>query len=152
MKIAICGTRGIPACYGGFETFAEQLATRLVERGHDVVVYGRKHVIDWDQPFYKGVKIRLLGAPRHKYLETPVHALASYVELLRNKVDVVLSCNAANSPFLWVLNLGGMPVAVNLRWDRAPPDEMECNRETLVSARRVHFCPFCLGDWWLMPR
>ncbi|HEU0177641.1 MAG TPA: DUF1972 domain-containing protein, partial [Blastocatellia bacterium] len=34
MKIAILGTRGIPANYGGFETFAEQLGTRLAARGH----------------------------------------------------------------------------------------------------------------------
>ncbi|MBI4482243.1 MAG: DUF1972 domain-containing protein, partial [Acidobacteria bacterium] len=38
MKIAIIGTRGIPASYGGFETFAEELAARLVQRGHQVTV------------------------------------------------------------------------------------------------------------------
>jgi hypothetical protein len=43
MKIAILGTRGIPANYGGFETFAEELSTRLAARGHDVIVYGRTH-------------------------------------------------------------------------------------------------------------
>src|ERR1017187_2239945 len=32
MRIAIIGTRGIPANYGGFETFAEELSTRLVPR------------------------------------------------------------------------------------------------------------------------
>ena len=42
MRIAILGTRGIPANYGGFETFAEELSVRLVERGHDVTVYGRE--------------------------------------------------------------------------------------------------------------
>jgi hypothetical protein len=29
MRIAILGTRGIPANYGGFETFAEELSVRL---------------------------------------------------------------------------------------------------------------------------
>ena len=43
MKLAILGTRGIPANYGGFETFAEELSTRLVERGHDVTVYCRSN-------------------------------------------------------------------------------------------------------------
>ena len=38
-KINILGTRGIPASHGGFESFAEQLAPYLVERGWDVVVY-----------------------------------------------------------------------------------------------------------------
>ena len=41
MRIALLGTRGIPARYGGFETFAEELSTRLVERGHHVTVYCR---------------------------------------------------------------------------------------------------------------
>ncbi|MGH9903103.1 MAG: DUF1972 domain-containing protein, partial [Pyrinomonadaceae bacterium] len=36
MRIAILGTRGVPASYGGFETFAEQLSTRLAARGHEV--------------------------------------------------------------------------------------------------------------------
>jgi hypothetical protein len=34
MRIALVGTRGIPANYGGFETFAEELSTRLAARGH----------------------------------------------------------------------------------------------------------------------
>ena len=46
MKIAILGTRGIPASYSGFETAVEQLASRLTARGHEVVVYCRPHVVD----------------------------------------------------------------------------------------------------------
>ncbi|MBC8167619.1 MAG: DUF1972 domain-containing protein, partial [Bryobacteraceae bacterium] len=34
MRVALLGTRGIPARYGGFETFAEELSRRLVSRGH----------------------------------------------------------------------------------------------------------------------
>lgn len=114
MKIAITGIRGIPACYGGFETFAEELSTRLVQRGHEVIVYGRKHVIKYAEPLYRGVNIRLLPAPRHKYLETPVHSLLSFIEILRRRVDVVLVCNAANSPFLWILRLARIPTVVNV--------------------------------------
>ena len=36
VRIAIVGTRGIPAAYGGFETLAWELSTRLAERGHEV--------------------------------------------------------------------------------------------------------------------
>jgi glycosyltransferase involved in cell wall biosynthesis len=115
MRIAICGIRGIPACYGGFETFAEELAPRLVKRGHQVLVYGRKHVINYKKPEYKGVQIKLLSAPKQKYLETPVHTLLCIWDLiLRRPVDVVLVCNAANSPFLWALRLFRIPVAVNV--------------------------------------
>lgn len=114
LRIAICGTRGIPACYGGFETFAEELGTRLVNRGHRVVVYGRSHVINYTERYYRGVEIRLLGAPRHKYLETPVHTLRTFIHLLTRPVDVVLLCNAANSPFVWLPRLRGYPVAINV--------------------------------------
>ncbi len=42
MKIALIGSRGIPAKYGGFETFVQQLSLILSEAGHDVVVIGEK--------------------------------------------------------------------------------------------------------------
>ena len=115
LKIAICGTRGIPACYGGFETFAEELSTRLVERGHSVRVYGRSHVIDYSESSYKGVEIELLSAPKHKYLETPVHTFKSFLHLLSNPVDAVLICNGANSPFAWIPRfLGRTPITINV--------------------------------------
>lgn len=38
-RIALLGSRGIPARYGGFETFAEELSVRLVARGVDVTVF-----------------------------------------------------------------------------------------------------------------
>ena len=37
-SIAIVGSRGIPARYGGFETAADVLARRLVAAGHRVIV------------------------------------------------------------------------------------------------------------------
>lgn len=40
MNIALIGTDGLPARYGGFETFVEQLAPRLVGEGHTVRVVG----------------------------------------------------------------------------------------------------------------
>jgi glycosyltransferase involved in cell wall biosynthesis len=115
IRLAICGTRGIPACYGGFETFAEELSTRLVEKGYQVRVYGREHVINYPHDSYKGVDIKLFKAPRHKYLETPVHTLRCFIDLLFNPVDVVLVCNGANSPFAWIPRfLGRTPVAINV--------------------------------------
>lgn len=37
-RFFIAGTQGIPASYGGLETFADQLATRLADRGWPVLV------------------------------------------------------------------------------------------------------------------
>lgn len=131
LKIAICGIRGIPACYGGFETFAEELASRLVKRGHEVTVYGRKNHIHFDSKTYKGINLCVLPAPRHKYLETPVHTVFCLLHLLSQKPDAILVCNAANSPFLWIPRIFGQHVAVNV-------DGVE----------RLRSKWNCFGRWW----
>ena len=38
MRIAIFGARGVPAAWGGFDTFVAELAPRLVEAGHEVTL------------------------------------------------------------------------------------------------------------------
>ncbi len=114
MKIAIIGTRGIPACYGGFETFAEELGTRLVEKGHEVTVYGRSNIIDYRQKFYKGVEIAILPTISHKYLDTVVHTFISLVHALFRRFDIVLLCNAANGPLSFIPRIGGQKVVINV--------------------------------------
>jgi len=116
MKIGILGTRGIPANYGGFETFAEELSVRLAARGHDVTVYGRSHHVDpaLDGRTYRGVRIRTLPTIRHKYFDTVVHAWLSSLDCVRRNFDVILMCNAANSLACVVPRLRGVKVAINV--------------------------------------
>lgn len=114
MKIAILGTRGIPANYGGFETFAEELSQRLVHNGHEVVVYGRSHYITYPSATYKGVRLVLLPSIRQKYLDTVVHTFLSVCHVLFRDVDVVLICNAANSLFSFLPRLAGIKTVVNV--------------------------------------
>src|SRR5947209_16839743 len=98
MRIAILGTRGIPASYGGFETFAEHLSTRLAERGHHVTVYCRSHYVSPRELEYHGVRLKVLPTIRHKYFDTVVHTFLSALHAARTRYDVVLMCNAANAP------------------------------------------------------
>ncbi len=114
MRIAILGTRGIPASYGGFETFAEHLSTRLVARGHDVTVYGRAHYVSPRQLEYHGVKLKVLPTIRHKYFDTVVHSFLSAIHAVPKRFDAALICNAANAPFAPILRLTGTPVAINV--------------------------------------
>jgi glycosyltransferase involved in cell wall biosynthesis len=111
MRIAILGTRGIPARYGGFETFAEELATRLAARGHDVAVYCRER---YSEPVYRGVTLRYLPSIRHKYFDTLAHTFFSTLHLLGHRADAALYCNGANALFTLVPRLFGMPVALNV--------------------------------------
>ncbi|HEV7242415.1 MAG TPA: glycosyltransferase [Thermoanaerobaculia bacterium] len=116
MKIAILGTRGVPPNYGGFETFAAELSTRLVARGHEVSVYCRevasselRVASDWN-----GVRRIVIPAIRHKYFETVSHAFLSALDALRHDFDAVLVCNAANAFVLPLLRAARIPVAINV--------------------------------------
>ena len=111
MHIAILGTRGIPANYGGFETFAEELAKRLVANGHQVTVYGRKK---HTQLTYLGVRLVYLPTIRHKYFDTIIHTALSTVHLLFHRADVALYCNAANAIFTFLPRMVGVRVALNV--------------------------------------
>lgn len=114
IKIAIVGTRGIPAGYGGFESFAQELSTRLVQRGHAVTVYGRSPFVPAGTTEFLGVRVRVLPCIRHKYLETVSHSLFSLLDGLFRGFDAVLVCNAANAPFCWIPRLAGQKVALNV--------------------------------------
>ena len=114
LKIALLGTRGIPANYGGFETFAEELSARLVDRGHFVTVYSRSHFVDPLLRSYRGVEIRTLPAVRTKYLETVTHTFVSVFDALLRGYDVVLVCNAANAFICWIPGLFGQKVVLNV--------------------------------------
>jgi glycosyltransferase involved in cell wall biosynthesis len=111
MRIALLGTRGIPANYGGFETFAEELSTRLIARGHQVTVYCREK---YPQRQYRGVNLVYLPSMRHKYLDTLTHTFVSTLHLLTHRVDVALYCNAANAIFTILPRMLAMPVALNV--------------------------------------
>src|SRR5665648_121243 len=114
MRIAILGIRGIPANYGGFETFAAELAPRLVQRGHDVTVYGRSGAVTTTERVYKGVRLVVLPTIHTKHLDTPVHTMVSCAHAMFQHYDVVLVCNAANALFTIALRATRTPVVLNV--------------------------------------
>lgn len=114
MRIALLGTRGIPANYGGFETFAEELSTRLVARGHEVTVYCRSNNVGNPGRGYKGVRLVVLPTIPHKYLDTLAHTALSTLDLVFRRADVALYCNAANAVFTLLPRMTGIPVALNV--------------------------------------
>jgi glycosyltransferase involved in cell wall biosynthesis len=121
MRIAIMGTRGVPAAYGGFETFAEELGARLAARGHSVTVYGRAHVVPAGLREHRGMRLRILPTIRHKYLDTIAHTGLSVLDGLVRGFDIALICNNANAPFAIVPRLAGTKVVLNvdgLEWQR----------------------------------
>jgi glycosyltransferase involved in cell wall biosynthesis len=114
MKIAILGTRGIPARYGGFETLADQLSKRLVERGHTVTVYCRKPFTKPEDVFDPRVRRIILPTLESKHFDTLFHTFISVLHVIFIDAEVVLICNVANSPFAWIPRLVGKPTALNV--------------------------------------
>ncbi|MFZ2488198.1 MAG: DUF1972 domain-containing protein [Anaerolineae bacterium] len=126
MKIAMLGTRGVPASYSGFETCVEELGSRLVQRGHEVTVYCRSHHITYDQPTYKGMRLVKLPTITNKYLDTIVHSFISSLHALTQGYDIALYFIAGNSLVTWMPRLVGQRSLLNvdgLDWKRAkwPP-------------------------------
>ena len=115
VKVAILGTRGIPASYSGFETAAEQLASRLTQRGHEVIVYCRPHVVDRRLKEHKGARLVHIPAVRNKYLDTFTHTLLSSLHCARRlRPDVALFFIAGNSPMCLVTRGAGIPTVINV--------------------------------------
>lgn len=123
LRVALVGTRGVPARYGGFETCVEQVGQRLAARGHEVTVYcrtdGRTNKAETE---YLGMELVHLPALRRRSLETLTHTGLSVLHLLRHRPDAAVVFNAANSPWLPLLRAARIPVATHvdgLEWKRA---------------------------------
>ena len=114
LRIAMMGSRGIPASYSGFETCVEQLSVRLVERGHHVTVYCRSHHIKWLGKTYKGVRLVKLPTIPSKHFDTIVHTFLSMLHGLPRRYDVVYICGVGNAPLSFIPRLTGRPSVVNV--------------------------------------
>jgi len=121
LEIAMIGTRGVPASYGGFETAVEEIGRRLVERGHGVTVYTRGSESRARE--HLGMKVVHLPALRVKQLETLSHTgLSALHAVFGRRPDAAFVFNAANSPFLPALRARRIPTALHmdgLEWKRS---------------------------------
>lgn len=120
MRVAMVGTRGVPARYGGFETAVEEVGSRLSELGWDVDVYCRNPGQQLGS--YRGMNLVNLPAVRVKTAETLTHTALSILHLLcRRRPDIVVLFNAANAPLLAILQILRVPTVVHadgLEWMR----------------------------------
>jgi len=134
LRIALLGTRGVPAHYGGFETCVEEVGARLVERGHEVVVYGAAPEPGDEVPAtYRGMELVHLPAVHKRTLETlsrsalavghlSLRHVGAALGARRESADAAIVFNAANAPFLPVLKALRVPVATHvdgLEWKRS---------------------------------
>lgn len=117
MKIAIIGTRGLPANYGGFETFAEELGVRLLEN-HEVLVIGDSSNTH-DKHDYLGIRTEKSNYSKSK------HPLQFYHDSLKIAKkwdsDIVVMCGVGGVFSIPFFQTSEMKVLVNpdgLGWKR----------------------------------
>ena len=121
LRIAMLGTRGVPARYSGFETCVEELGARLAARGHEVTVYCRVPHVSYPGATYRGMRLVRLPTIRSKHLDTIAHTLLSSLHALAMRFDIALYFNVGNSPVTWVPRVAGQRVVLNvdgLDWKR----------------------------------
>lgn len=120
-SLAILGSRGIPAHYGGFETFAEEISLRLVQRDVDVTVYCEAGSADTQPRHYDGVRLEYVRALRLGPLTTiffDLHCLWR----ARKGHDVVYMLGYGASIFCFLPRLWGGKVWINMdgvEWARS---------------------------------
>lgn len=119
MKLAILGTRGIPARYGGFETFAEEIASRLATHGVDVTVFCPSKDARKDE-VYRGVRLAFVKYPAESKFSEVLWDVKCFWAARRG-FDVVYMLGVGASFGAWIPRLAGAKVWINsdgLEWKR----------------------------------
>ena len=98
LSIAMVGTRGVPARYGGFETAVEEVGSRLAARGHRVRVYTRTGNTEDVVREHLGMEVVTAGALRSRSLETLSHTGLSVAHLVAHRPGAAGGCPAADAP------------------------------------------------------
>jgi glycosyltransferase involved in cell wall biosynthesis len=103
-KLLILGTRGIPAKYGGFETFAERLALYLCQEGWEVIVYCQKLGQKTVQTKWQNITLVEISVPKDNSFWSIVFDFKATIHALRqNGILLVLGYNTAIFSLLYCI-------------------------------------------------
>lgn len=103
MKVAIIGTVGVPANYGGFETLVEQLVRHNQSEDLQYAVYCSKKSYNDERWVYHGAKTEYVGLNANGVQSIP-YDIVSLIKASR-KSDVVLILGVSGCAFLPIFRL-----------------------------------------------
>ena len=89
LRIAMIGSRGVPARWGGIERHVEELSALLVERGHHVTVFCRSNYVQERVPEYRGMRLRQLPTISTKHLDAIVHSGLATSAAMASSFDIL---------------------------------------------------------------
>jgi glycosyltransferase involved in cell wall biosynthesis len=121
MKIAYIVLKGMPLG-GGIEKFTEEVGSRLVKKGHEIIVYAMQHY-GAKGGTYQGMQIRTVPTIKSKSLEKMTASLIATVnQSIRNDTDIVHFHAFGPAMFCFIPRLLGKKVVVQghgLEWKRS---------------------------------
>jgi rhamnosyltransferase len=150
MKIAIIGSRGIPAKYGGFETFADGLSTRLVKKGFDITVS-----CEYEDPIerlddYHGVKLEYfpLKPPKNYFLRMVYENLSDIYFLLKltRHHDIVYFLGIEVGMFLFIPKLLKRKIKLMVNIDGVMWKRSKFNRISKLLLQINHYFATIFAD------
>ncbi|MDD5595390.1 MAG: glycosyltransferase family 4 protein [Candidatus Omnitrophica bacterium] len=124
MRIAVIGSRGIPATYSGVEKSIEEAIKRLSLKGKEFIVYGHRgnslSLAAKTNPFPHTLIIET-PTLKNKYLATITATFLATVDVLFRKVDIVHYHCLGPSVFSFLPRLFGKKIVVTIHaldWKR----------------------------------
>jgi glycosyltransferase involved in cell wall biosynthesis len=114
MNIAFIGSRGIPRCYSGFETFVEELSVRLARRGHACTVYNRIPFNPYRKKTFRGVRIVRMPTIPSKGTDTIVHSLLCSLHGMTQGHDITYICGVGSALLSFLPRTAGSKTVVNV--------------------------------------
>jgi len=113
MRIAMIGSRGIPAAVGGVERVVEDLARALSLRGHETLVYGRRaYLRGTSAPDF--ARSLVTGGWEGKHFDTITHTVTACWDVLRRGADVVHIHSPGPALMAWLPALAGIPLVLTI--------------------------------------
>lgn len=122
--IAFCGTRGLPANYGGFETAVDEITRRFIRKGYPCDVFCRESSSSELLDSHEDRRLVYVSGSRFRQLDTFMSSIQTGWHLWRHRrrYKYVFWFNNANFPGILITILAGIPTSVNtdgLEWRRA---------------------------------
>jgi glycosyltransferase involved in cell wall biosynthesis len=121
LRVAMLGSRGVPANYGGVERYVEEVGAHLAAAGGRVAVYCHAKYVS-ARGEYRGMELRFVPAIRSKHLETISHTFLATLHALLHEEQIIHYQALGPSTLAWLPRLFGRKVVVTVQgldWQRA---------------------------------
>ncbi|MCP4536225.1 MAG: glycosyltransferase [Chloroflexi bacterium] len=121
LRIAMLGSRGVPANYSGIEKYVEEIGSYLAQQGARVVVYCHAKYVS-ERSRHRGMELRFVPTISTKHMETIVHTFLATLDALLQGEEIFHYQAIGPATLAWLPRLFGRKVVTTVQgldWERA---------------------------------